>query len=66
MTESNKQTALKIIEQMPEDASLEDIMYRLYFRERIDRGIRERDEGKTEPHEEVRRSVAKWLQSSGR
>ena len=27
-----KQVALKIIEDMPDDASLEDVMYELYFR----------------------------------
>lgn len=65
MALSNKAAALKIIEQMPEDASLEDIMYRLFFRERIDRGLREADEGKTIPHDEVKRSLSEWLQSAG-
>jgi len=32
MAGRNKQTALKIISRMPDDASLEDIMYELYFR----------------------------------
>ena len=66
MVQSSKQAALKIIERMPEDASLEQIMYGLFFRERVDRGLKELDKGKTVSHEEVRRSAARWLRSSGR
>jgi hypothetical protein len=62
---SPKQAALKMIEQMPPDASLEDIMYELYFRQRVDRGLQEFDAGKTISHQEIKQSLAKWLQSSG-
>jgi predicted transcriptional regulator len=62
---SPKQAALKMIEQMPSDASLEDIMYELYFRQRVDRGLQEFDAGKTISHQEVEQSIAQWLQSSG-
>ena len=66
MASSTKQVALKIIEHMPDDASLEEVMYELYFRQRVDRGIRELDEGKTVSHEAVKRSLVKWLRSAGR
>ena len=66
MTGQSKQAALKIIESMPDDASLEDIMYQLYFRQRVDRGLKEVDEDQTVSHDEVRRSVAEWLRSAGR
>jgi hypothetical protein len=65
MALSNKEAALRIIEQMPEDASLEEIMYGLFFRERVDRGLREASGGKTIPVDEVKRSLAAWLQSAG-
>lgn len=66
MAISIKQAALRMIERMPDDASLEDIMYELYFRKRVDRGLRELDQGKTVSHEEVKRGLVKWLQSAGR
>ena len=66
MEVSAKQAALRMIELMPDDVSLEDIVYELYFRQRIDRGLDELDQGKTVSNEEVKRSVAKWLQSAGR
>lgn len=64
--QNSKQAALRIIERLPDDASTEQIMYELFFRERVDRGMRELDSKKTVSHEEVKRSVAKWLRSSGR
>jgi predicted transcriptional regulator len=57
MVVNNKQAALKIIEQMPDDVSLEDIMYELYFRRRVDRGLKESEEGKLIPHDEVMREM---------
>jgi len=66
MATGSKRTALRIIQQLPDEASLEDIMYELYVRQRIDRGLRELAAGRTVSHAEVKRSVAKWLRSAGR
>lgn len=66
MATNVKQAALEMIQRMPDDASLEDIMYELYFQARVDRGLRELDEERTVSHEEVKRSLVKWLQSAGR
>src|SRR5574337_205413 len=55
-----KQAALRMIKHLPDDASLEDIMYELYFRQRVDRGLRELARGKTVSHTDVKRSLAKW------
>jgi len=62
---TTKQDVLEMIERMPDDASLQDIMYELYVRERIERGLREANEGKTVSHEEVKQSLSKWRQSAG-
>jgi predicted transcriptional regulator len=66
MAASTKQVALNMIRRMPEEASLDDILYELYFRLRVDRGLRELDEGKTVSHTSVKRSLKKWLRSAGR
>ena len=65
MAETTKEMAIDLIQRLPEDATLEDIMYELYFRERVDRGIAEVRRGETVPHEEVVRNVAEWLRSTG-
>ena len=61
MAVTPKHAALKIIEQMPADASLEDIMSALYFRQKVDRGLQEIDAGKTISHREVKKSLARWF-----
>lgn len=66
MANASKQAVLRMIERMPDKASVEDIMYELYFRQRVDRGLSELKAGKTIPHREVKRRLAKWLQSDGR
>ena len=65
MDVSPKQAALRIIERMPADASLEDIIYELYFRQRVDRGLQELDADQVITHEEVKQNLTKWLRSSG-
>ena len=65
MATSAKRAALTIIQKMPENASLEELMYQLYFRQRVERGIRELRERKTVSHAEVKRGLAKWLRSAG-
>jgi predicted transcriptional regulator len=66
MSETQKEAALKLIENLPDDASLEDIMYELYFRARVERGLREVEDEKTVSHDEVMRDIAQWLRSAGR
>ena len=56
MTElSAKQLALNAVQQLPEDATLEDAMERLFFLEKIERGLADVRAGRMVPHEEVRR-----------
>ena len=65
MKTNHKQAALEMIQAMPEDVSLEHIMYELYFRQRVDRGLEDLELGETLTPEAVKRSLAQWLQSSG-
>lgn len=56
-----KEQAIKIIESLPEDCTLEDIQYHLYVREKVERGIKAIDEGQTVSHEEAEKKVREWL-----
>lgn len=53
--ESAKDQARQLIDQLPDDASLNDIMYELYVREKIERGMQASREGRVTPHSEVKR-----------
>jgi len=51
-----KDEAHKIIDQMPEGSSWEDLAYRIYVRQSIEAGLKDADEDRVEPVEDVRRS----------
>lgn len=56
-----KQQILKAIEKLPDDASVEDAIDRLYLFYKIDRGLRQADRGELISQEEARRRMARWL-----
>ena len=54
-----KDRVLETVRQLPEDATVEDAIERLYFMAKVERGVREADEGRTLSHEEVRERFLK-------
>lgn len=60
-TLSAKQASLRRIERLDEDVTFEDIIYELYFLQKVERGLQDVQEGRTIPHEEVRKEFEKWL-----
>ena len=62
---TTKQDILDMIARMPDDVTVDDVMYALYVRAAVDRGIADSKAGRVIPHEEVMKEVARWRQSSG-
>ena len=58
---TTKEIALKTIEQLPADASWEDIQERINFVVAVREGLRELDEGKGISHDRVKEEFAEWL-----
>jgi predicted transcriptional regulator len=56
-----KENVITMIKNMPQDVSIEDIMAELYFRYEVDQGIKQLDEGKGIPHQEIEKRMKKWL-----
>lgn len=56
-----KQQVIQMIETLPEEITVDDIMAELYFRQQVDTGLKELDEGKGIPHEEVEKRLSRWL-----
>ena len=59
MTQSTKQKVLELVEQLPSDASIDDVMERLYFLAKVERGLEQLAIGQTIPHDEVKRRYQK-------
>ncbi len=54
-TENIKQEAYKILDKLPEKATWDDLMYKIYVRQTIEAGIKDSDQGKTIDVKEVRK-----------
>lgn len=51
-----KEEAHRLVDQLPENATWEDLVYRIYVRQSIEAGIRDAEAGRVESVAEVRRS----------
>ena len=65
MTTNLKEEIIALIRHLPEDATIDDIMYHLYVKKKILMGINEVELGKVIPHEQVmenaKKRLEKWL-----
>ena len=57
-----KEQMLKAIQDLPDDASVEDAMERLYILHKVERGIAQADAGEKVSQEEARKRMARWLE----
>jgi len=53
-TSGIKDEARRLVEKLPENASWDDLMYEIYVRQAIERGLADSETGRTKPIEEVR------------
>lgn len=53
-----KADALKLVRELPANASWDDLMYRVYVRQKIDAGLADLRSGRTVSHASVRREFA--------
>jgi predicted transcriptional regulator len=56
-----KEQVIQMIQSLPEDITIDDIIAELYFKLQVDAGLKELDEGKGIPHEEVEKRMSQWL-----
>jgi len=57
---SAKEEVRKLLDQIPDDSSFEDIQYHIYVREKIEHGLKEAEQGRVLSQEEVERRMLKW------
>jgi len=54
-TANLKDEARRLVDELPEGATREDLMYEIYVRQKIEAGLKASDEGRTLDVEEVRK-----------
>lgn len=56
-----KETVRDLLDRLPDNCTLQDVLYHLYVISEIEEGIRELDEGRGIPHEQVEQELRrKW------
>ncbi len=60
---TTKDAVIEMIKQLPKEATVTDIMAELYFRQKVDQGLRQLDAGEGVDHDEAKRRLGKWLRA---
>ena len=56
-----KEAVISLVEKMPEDSTLEDIMEHLYVKQKILKGQKQLETGQFYTHEEAKETMKEWL-----
>ena len=56
-----KEEVSSLLTRLPDDCSLEDVQYHLYVLQKIERGLKDMEEGRVYTQEEVEKRMAKWI-----
>ncbi len=57
-----KQEVGNLLNRLPDDCSLEDVQYHLYVLQKIEHGLKDAEEGRIYPQEEIEKRMAQWLE----
>ena len=63
---TTKQEVLELVQELPEDTTLEAIIARLHFKIQVLRGLDDIRNGRTVSQEEIEEEFGQWPQSAGR
>lgn len=56
-----KEIVEEILEQLPDDSTLEEFQYRLFVRQKIEQGLADVEAGRVISHDEAKQRMQKWL-----
>ncbi|MDA8340203.1 MAG: hypothetical protein QMD44_01115 [Thermodesulfovibrionales bacterium] len=56
-----KQEVSNLLKRLPDDCTLEDVQYHLYVLQKIERGLKDAEQGRVYTQEEVEKMMSKWL-----
>jgi len=62
-----KETVRALLDRLPDDCSLDDVLYHLYVVQTVDEGLADIEAGRVIPHDEVAAGLRrKWLLGSAK
>lgn len=57
---ATKEAVIRMIQQMPNETTVDDIFAELSFKLQVDQGLKELDAGRGIPQQQVRERLGKW------
>ncbi|MHA1257756.1 MAG: hypothetical protein ACTSPS_19395 [Promethearchaeota archaeon] len=60
-TNSLKKEVISLIEELPDDITLDEIIYHLYVKQKLLKAKQDIANGRTHSHEQVKKMAEKWL-----
>lgn len=60
-----KETILAAVQAMPEPIDFNELLERLIFIEKVEKGLRQSEAGETVSHKEVKRRARTWFSQTG-
>ena len=61
MSKSIKDEVISLIKKLPDDISLDEIMYYLYVKQQISEGLQDIEKGKVYSLEEIKKLSKQWI-----
>ncbi len=58
---SPKKLTERLLKKLDDSSTYEDIMYELYVMKKIEKGLKDIEEGRVVSHAQVKRELRKWL-----
>jgi predicted transcriptional regulator len=58
---TTKEKLIKVVQDLPDDASIEEVMERLLFVAKVEKGLQQADKGQTLSHDDIKEKMSKWL-----
>jgi predicted transcriptional regulator len=59
--QTGKEEVMELLKRLPDNSTLEEIQYHLYVHQKIQRGIKDVEDGRAHTQEEMERRMEKWL-----
>lgn len=56
-----KQEVSRILANLPDDCTYEDVQYHLYVIQKVERGVKDKEADRVYSQEEMEKRMAKWL-----
>ncbi|MHB1661109.1 MAG: hypothetical protein ACYCTD_03305 [bacterium] len=57
-----KKEVADLLNRLPDNCTLEDVQYHLYVIQKIERGLKDGEEGRVYEENEIEKKMSKWLE----